>query len=49
LDSGFVEPDAWMDMCDEAERLHAALTLDLISADDFAGYNRRALRRRRLR
>jgi hypothetical protein len=27
----------------EAERLRAALTLDLVSADDFAGYNRRAL------
>jgi hypothetical protein len=27
-------------MRDEAERLHAALTLDLVSADDFAGYNR---------
>lgn len=36
-------------MRDEEERLHAAFTLDLISADDFAGYNRRALRRRRAR
>jgi hypothetical protein len=36
-------------MRDEEERLQAAFTLDLISADDFAGYNRRALRRRRSR
>jgi hypothetical protein len=27
-------------MRDEAERLHTALALDLVSADDFAGYNR---------
>jgi hypothetical protein len=47
--SGFVHPEAWTDERDEAERLHAALTLDLIIADDFAGYNRRALRRRRSR
>ncbi len=25
---------------DEADRLHVALALDLVSADDFAGYNR---------
>jgi hypothetical protein len=30
-------------MSDEAERLRVALALDLVSADDFAGYNRGAL------
>jgi hypothetical protein len=28
----------------EAERLHAALALDLIGTDDFEGYNRRVFR-----
>jgi hypothetical protein len=28
-------------MLAEADRLHVALSLDLVSADDFAGYNRK--------
>jgi hypothetical protein len=48
-ESGSVHYEAWSDAQDEAERLREAFTLELISADDFAGYNRRALRRRRSR